>query len=106
VGFQDNLVINSRFNDITTGGGSNETFVYSAHFGVAAVTDFAAHTTGAGHDSFVLPASEFASFTALLAGTQTIDGNSVITAGNGDQLTLVGVTKTTLATLGADFSFA
>lgn len=105
IGFQDNLTFHSEFNDVTTGGGGNETFVYSAYFGQSTVTDFASHTSGAGHDSFQMPTSDFADFASLLAGTRTVGGNAVITAANGDQLTLAGVTKTTLTTLGADFSF-
>jgi hypothetical protein len=105
LGFQDNLTIHSVFNDVTTGGGNNETFVFTAHFGQSTVTDFASHMTGAGHDSFQMPVGDFANFSSLLAGTQTVGGNAVITAANGDQLTLLGVTKATLATLGADFSF-
>ena len=106
LGFQDNLTIHSVFNDVTTGGGSNETFAYTAHFGQSTVTDFASHMTGAGHDSFQMPVADFADFDSMLAGTKTVGGNAVIMAANGDQLTLLGVTKTTLVTLGADFSFA
>lgn len=107
IGFQDNLTIKSVYSDYTTGGGSNETFVYTPNFGNATVTDFASHLTGAGHDSFVLPKSEFTDFNSLLAQTQMSSGNAVSTSanGNGDHLTLLGVTKATLATLGADFSF-
>jgi hypothetical protein len=107
IGFQDNLTIKSVYSDYTTGGGSNETFVYTPNFGNATVTDFAAHMTGPGHDSFELPKSEFADFNSLLAQTQMSGGNAVSTSanGNGDHLTLLGVTTATLATLGADFSF-
>jgi len=103
IGFQDNLTIKSVYSDYTTGGGSNETFVYTPNFGNATVTDFA----GTGHDSFVLPKSEFADFNSLLAQTQMSGGNAVSTSanGNGDHLTLLGVTTATLATLGADFYF-
>jgi hypothetical protein len=104
-GFQDNLTINSVFSDVTTGGGSNETFVYAPNFGNATVTDFAQHLSGPGRDSFVLPKSEFADFATMLIQTQNYQGDALITAYNGDHLTLSGLTKETLATLGSDFSF-
>ena len=65
------------------------------------------HLNGAGADSFVLPKSEFADFSSFLAQTQTVDGNAVSTSinGNGDHLTLNGVTSATLAGLSANFKF-
>jgi hypothetical protein len=60
----------------------------------------------AGADSIVLPKSEFADFANLLGQMQTVGGDAVLRAANSDRLALAGVNKTTLATLGADFSFA
>jgi hypothetical protein len=105
-GFQDNLTIESHSNDVITGGGSGETFVFGDHFGRSTLTDFAQHLTGAGHDSVVLPRSEFSDFSAVVAQTQMVGGDAVISSASGDQLTLLGVTKPTLATLATNFSFS
>ena len=69
------------------------------------LTGFATHETGSSHDTFSFATSEFANFAALLGDAKTANGAAVITAGNGDVLTLVGVTAATLAGLSADFTF-
>ena len=93
--------------DTITGGGSSESFVLPPNFGHDAITDFYQHLSGAGADAITLPSSDFANFTAMLGDAKTVGGiNTVITASDGDALTLLNLTKTTLATAGADFKFA
>ena len=93
--------------DTITGGGSNESFVLPPHFGHDAITDFDQHLSGAGADAITLPSSDFANFGAMLGDAQTVGANTVvITAANGDALTLLNLTKTTLGTASADFKFA
>jgi hypothetical protein len=41
----------------------------------------------------------------MLGDAQTVGANTVITAANGDALTVLNLTTTTLATAGADFKF-
>ena len=53
-----------------------------------------------------MPDSEFASFTALSGAASFGTGAAVITAGDGDTLTLKGVTTPTqLQNLSGDFTF-
>ena len=91
--------------DTITGGGSSESFVLPPNFGHDTITDFYQHLSGAGADAITLPSSEFANFTAMLGDAQTVGANTVITAANGDALTLLNLTKTALATAGAEFRF-
>ena len=69
------------------------------------ITDFASHSTGVGHDIVSFAISEFANFAAVMNAATTSGSDTIITGLNGDQLTLSGISKTTLATLGADFTF-
>jgi hypothetical protein len=91
--------------DTITGGGSSETFVLAAGFGQDAITDFYQHLSGPGADAISLPSAEFQDFAAMLGDAQTVGANTVITAAGGDALTLLNVTKATLAGLSADFTF-
>jgi len=85
--------------------GRTNTFVFEPTFGQSEIANFSSYDTGAYHATISLPSSEFANFAAMLADAHTSGSNSIITAANGDQLTLVGVTTTTLASLSADFTY-
>jgi hypothetical protein len=57
-------------------------------------------------DIVSMPTSEFASFTALSSAASFGTGNAMITAGDGDTLTLKGVaTLVQLQALSGDFTF-
>ena len=76
------------------------TFVLNAVYGA----DTIANLTSS--DMVSMPNSEFTSFTALSAAASFGTGAAVITAGDGDTLTLKGVTTSAeLQGLSGDFTF-
>jgi hypothetical protein len=86
--------------DTMTGSASGATtFVLNAIYG----QDTIANPTAA--DTVSLPTAEFASFNALLGAAQNQGANVVITAGDGDTLTLNNMTKTQLTGMAANFTF-
>src|SRR5262249_36580912 len=97
--------ISSIANDKMTGGGSSETFLFNGPYGADTIMDFAAHDTGALHDVISLPTSDFADFAAVLSAATNVGSNVLITAKNGDTLTLTGLNTAALAGLSADFTF-
>ena len=109
VGAQNGLTIASLGDDVMTGGGSSETFVFNPIFGADKITDFAAHDSGASHDTISLSTTDFANFSAVLhdaTASGTGGANTTIAStATGDALTFVGVTPTALAGLAADFAF-
>jgi hypothetical protein len=91
-GHGDHLTIHAyKGGDTITGGGHNETFVFTTGFGHAAVTDFASHLKGSIHD--VLDWSAFTSLGEALRRSREHNGDLVITDAKGDTLTLDDVTK-------------
>jgi T5SS/PEP-CTERM-associated repeat protein len=91
--------------DTFTGGGANETFVVTPIFGSDTITDFYQYTSGATHDTISLSTSEFANFAAVLGGAQNVGANVVITATDGDTLTLDNVSTAMLNANPGDFTF-
>ena len=105
-GHGDNLLIDDVAGDDTlTGGGNNETFIFDATFGHAILTDFHDHISGITHDTLSLPISEFASFAALLHDASQLGTAVLITASNGDKLTLQETTLASVHAASADFKF-
>jgi hypothetical protein len=99
-----NQTFTSIGDDTFTGGGANETFVFTPIYGADTITDFYQFSSGATHDTISLPTSEFANFAAVLSGAQNSGGNVAITAPTtGDTLTLDNMTTSALAQ--ADFTF-
>ena len=84
--------------DVMSGSGAT-IFAFNAIYGAETITNF-----GAG-DMISLPLAEFASFNALLAAAKDSGGGVVISAADGDSLTLQGLTKATLTGMAADFTF-
>jgi hypothetical protein len=105
-GFADHLTIDSILDDTITGGGASETFVFKPGFAQDVITDFAAHLAGAGHDTIQFAVSAFANAAAMFTHAADVGGNSVITAANGDRLTLPGTTVAQLKANPGDFQFA
>ena len=92
--------LTSLGNDTMTGSASGATtFVLKAIYGQDTITNLTAA------DAVSMPTAEFASFNALLGAAQNAGSNVVITAGDGDTLTLNNMTKTTLAGMSANFTF-
>ncbi len=105
-GFENGVALTSIDDDKMTGGGSGETFVFNQGYGRDTVTDLYAHLSGAGHDTVSVATSDFADFAALLANTQTVGGNAVLSGRtDGDQITLLGMTESTVAANQSDFTF-
>jgi T5SS/PEP-CTERM-associated repeat protein len=77
------------------------TFVFDAIYGHDTIANF---TTA---DTISLPSSEFANFAAMdtTSHVANVAGNVVITASDGDTLTIDGLSTTTLAGLSANFKF-
>ena len=91
--------LTSLGDDTMTGNGAT-TFLLNAVYGA----DTIANLTGG--DIVSMPNSEFSSFTALSAAASFGTGAAVITAGDGDTLTLDGITTSAqLHSLSGDFTF-
>ncbi len=106
IGYAANLHFFLYHGDATiTGGGSGETFVLKTIFGADTITDFASYDSGSAHDTISLSKADFANFAALTAGAANVGSNVVITAADGQTLTLDGLNTATLAGLSADFKF-
>ena len=94
--------------DRMTGGGSDETFLFSAPFGHDTLTDFAAHVSGADHDTLSLPGAAFNNlFTQLLAATTFGKSGvgAVITVDPNDTISIPGLTKSEMQANSASFTF-
>ena len=94
VGEQNGLTLSSIHNDVMTGGGTQERFVFKAHPGHETITDFQA--SGPNHDVISLSSSQFANIAAILSSTHTVGNNAVITIAPHDTITVENVTATTL----------
>jgi hypothetical protein len=105
VGYQSNQTFTSIGDDNFAGGGASETFVFQPVYGHDTINDFVSYLTGTGHDTISLSTSEFASVSAVLNSTQDVDGSAVITAPNGDTITLVNVSEAMLSANQGDFTF-
>ncbi len=82
-------------------GGGNDQFVFTGAWGNDVVRGFQAGT-GVG-DTLYFEKSTFANIQALMAAWSDVNGNVVINAGNGNTVTIEGVTTAQLA--GNDFVF-
>ena len=86
-----------------TGGGGGETFQLNSGFGAAEITDLYKYASGKTHDTIAF--ADFSNFSAMTSAATTSNGNVVITAGNGDRLTLDHMTLARLKRDSADFTF-
>ena len=74
--------------------GGRDTFVFKPAFGQDLIAGFTA--SGNAHDTLSLPASAFGSIAAVLNNAAQQGADTVISARNGDTITLQGVAKTDL----------
>ena len=86
-------------NDKMTGDGAT-TFVFNSIYGAGVVTNLTSS------DSVSLPQSEFDDFAAMLSHAENSGANVVISATDGDTLTLKNMTLSTLAGLSNNFTFS
>jgi hypothetical protein len=94
--------LTSLGDDTMTGSATGATtFVFNAIYGADTIANF----TSA--DAISLPSSEFANFAAMdtTSNVANVAGNVVITAADGDTLTIDGLNTTALAGLSANFTF-
>ena len=96
--FVGGQTLTSLGNDGMTGSGATN-FVLNAPYGPETITNFAAG------DTISLPLAEFANFTAVMNAAQNVGASVVVTATDGETLTLRNMTTTTLATMGGSFTF-
>ncbi|HEX5498688.1 MAG TPA: calcium-binding protein, partial [Thermomicrobiales bacterium] len=83
-------------NDTLVGDAGSDTFVYAPGDGADRIVDFTA--AGAGHDRVDLTGfTKIRSLDDVLADASQVSADTVLNFGNGDTLTLQGVTKTSLA---------
>lgn len=90
-GSGDDLTLHSVGNDVMTGGGVRERFVFTPGFGQSEITDFVAG--GQGHDIVDLSATHYDSLAQVLRHTSMSDGSATIHLNRHDSITLDGVTK-------------
>jgi hypothetical protein len=94
--------LTSLGDDVMTGSTTGTTaFVLNAIYGADTITNF--NTA----DMISLPSSEFANFAAMNTSSHVanVAGNVVITASDGDTLTIDGLNTTTLANLSGNFTY-
>jgi hypothetical protein len=72
--------------------GKSDTFVFSASFGQASITDFHQHLSGGAHDAIDLARVEFHSIAELRKDAEKSGANVVIKGTGGDRLTLDDMT--------------
>ena len=98
----ENAVDGGRGNDLLTGAGGEDVFIYAASYGADVITDFI--VTGTGADLIDLTGYQsITSYSALLAIGNQSGSNTVFTFSSGNSLTLQGVSLATLAA--TDFVF-
>ncbi len=85
-----NTLTSTAGNNLFTGNGHPDTFVFAANFGKDVITDFNANSASRGHDVIQFSKSVFDSFADVLSHATQSGQNVVITHGE-DSLTLNNV---------------
>ena len=84
------VITSSTGNELLTGAGGADTFVFSSsHFGTDVITDFS--TAGRNHDVVQFSQSVFADYSSVMAHATQSGGNVVIHYDAADAVTLLGV---------------
>lgn len=102
-GYEDRQALFSIGNDVMTGNGQRDNFVFGPAMGHAVVTDFV--MGGSGHDTITLSHGDFDSIAQVLHSTTMDHGSAVIDVSTDDTIRLVGVTKAQLIGHKADIAF-
>lgn len=94
-GFADNLILaGGSGNDTLTGGGANETFVFKPMFGIDIIMDF--ETPGPGMDHIDFQPGTFSDLASVIAGTQQVGSDTVITLDAANAITVKNVAVSSL----------
>lgn len=102
-GSGDDLTLHSVGNDVMTGGGVRDIFVFTPGFGQNEVTDFIAG--GQNRDTIDLSETHYSSLAQVLRHTTMSDGSATIQLNPHDSITLDGITKGQLKAHPNDFAF-
>ena len=102
--FVSGQVLSSIQNDVMTGDGYSERFVFNPHFGHDEITNFV--VGGAGHDVVDLTGTRFSSIQQVLNHTNMVDGSATIHLNPQDSITLDGVSKTQIKSYTQDLVLA
>ncbi|WP_316168619.1 MULTISPECIES: calcium-binding protein [unclassified Bradyrhizobium] len=94
-GLGADVLIGGAGNDVLTGGTEGDIFVFGADSGSDTITDFVAGS-GNAHDVIRFDRSVFASFAAVVAATQQVGADIVISLGGGGSITLQNVSLSDL----------
>jgi len=107
VGHADGLTIQATAADERiTGGGANDTFVFSETIGHDTLRDFAAHVSGPDHDTLSLPSSIFDNGIASLLARTTFDSHgATITIDDDDTIAIEGLTQDMVTANPSSFLF-
>ena len=100
----DDQTLQSISNDVMTGGGERETFVFVLGFGQDEVTDFA--SAGRNHDTIDLTNTHFTTLQQALNHTTMSDAGAVLHLSQHDSITFDGLTKADLKAHPQVFAFA
>ncbi len=100
-GQKGHLTLTALGDDTMTGGGGSTSFVFQEEPGQATVTNFIAR--GAHHDVVSLSRGDFSSIAEVLHAMHTVNGDTVISFGDNQSITLQNVTAATLRANPGDF---
>ena len=101
--YHDSAVLSgTAFNDVFTGGGLGQTFSFSGAIGADQITNFRAGAA-AGHDMMSIDHALLADYATLIAHTQDVGPNALITIDGSNSILLQGIHKAAL--LSSDFHF-
>jgi len=90
--------VNTSGNDVMSGSDGSDTFVFHSNFGQDTITNF-----DLANDAIQFDSSIFQSVSAIAAHTYDSPLGAIITDGQGDSVTLVGVTAAQFAAHQTDF---
>ncbi len=102
-GYENGQALFSIGNDVMTGTGYRENFVFQPTMGHARITDFV--VAGAGHDTITLSHQDFLNIAQVLNSTTMNHGSAMIHISADDTIRLAGVTKAQLVQHRGDFAF-
>ena len=93
---RNNVLTGLGGNDRLTGASGNDTFRFNANFGHDTITDFAAGPNSVQHDLITFDQTIFADFDEMMAVTNPVGTNTVITVDAENTLTLLNVSTSSL----------